>query len=200
MLKVLKSEFVYSVPELKQMIDLSFEIAFVGRSNSGKSSLINAICHKKDLARTSKTPGRTRHAVVYKVVLERDQQKKNFTLVDLPGFGYATMSKGDALACEKLIYSYVAQRKTLKILFLLMDIRRMPDEREWHIVELARLNNIHLYFILTKCDKISTSARKPALKKIAHDMGLSEKSMLLHSTFSEETKITIQEVIFKSEH
>ncbi|HXW60661.1 MAG TPA: GTPase, partial [Myxococcota bacterium] len=73
-IKVLKSQFVYSVPSLSLMRPLEPEVAMVGRSNVGKSSLINAICHKKDLARTSKLPGRTRHAVVYELLLAKDDR------------------------------------------------------------------------------------------------------------------------------
>lgn len=196
MIKVLQSQFLYSVPKLNMMRDLTPEVAFVGRSNVGKSSLINALCHKKDLARTSKTPGRTRHAVVYKLVLSQGLLQKNITVVDLPGFGFASMSKTEALECEELIFSYVQNRVQLRQLFLLLDIRREPDDRERHIVEIARMHNIDLRFVLTKCDKIPMSARKPAMRKILRDLDLNPDSLLLHSTYDEQFKIGLQEIIF----
>lgn len=178
------------------MKDLSGEVAFIGRSNVGKSSLINALCHKKDLARTSKTPGRTRHAVVYELVLAQEEIQKKVTLVDLPGFGFASMSKSEALECEQLIFSYIAERENLRQLFLLLDIRREPDEREKHIVALAQAHQIDLRFVLTKCDKLPNSARKPAVKKIIKELGLSAESVLLHSTYNEEFKRALQDIIF----
>lgn len=196
LIKVLKSQFIYSVPKLSMMRNLTSEVAFVGRSNVGKSSLINALCHKKDLARTSKTPGRTRHAVVYQLVLAQGPEQKNITLVDLPGFGFASMSKTEALECEQLIFSYIENRPQLRQLFLLLDIRREPDERERHIVAIAQRHNIDLRFVLTKCDKIPMSARKPAMGKILRDLALDPESLVLHSTYDEQFKIGLQELIF----
>src|SRR6201999_2680674 len=95
--KAIESEFIYSAPKLSLMRDLGPEVAFIGRSNAGKSSLINAICDK-DLARTSKTPGRTRHAVAYRLAMH-DDEEKSLTLIDLPGFGFALMSKTEAAEC-----------------------------------------------------------------------------------------------------
>ena len=195
-MKVLESKFLYSVPKINLMKDLEREVALVGRSNVGKSSLINAICHKKDLARTSKTPGRTRHAVVYELILAKNLEKNKITLVDLPGFGFASMSKSEAAECEELIFSYISHRKQLKQLFLLLDIRREPDDREKYIVELAQQNKIDLRFVLTKCDKIPVSARKPAVKKIINLLDLNADSVLLYSTFDENLKNNLQEIIF----
>lgn len=195
--KVLKSNFVYSVPSLSQMRSAKGEVAFIGRSNVGKSSLINAVCHKKDLARTSKTPGRTRHAVVYDLLLSNDGQEKEITLVDLPGFGFASMSKTEAYECEQLIFSYVEKRGPLAQIFLLLDIRREADDREKHIIELAQKRNIRLVLVLTKCDKIGLSQRKPAVTKMAKALGLAPKNLVLHSTFDEEFAKNLQTMIFE---
>lgn len=196
-IKVLNSRFIYSVPKLSQMRPAKGEVAFIGRSNVGKSSLINAVCHKKDLARTSKMPGRTRHAVVYDLLLSNDEEEKDISLVDLPGFGFASMSKTEALECETLIFSYVEKRVPLSQIFLLLDIRREADEREKHIIELARARNIRLVLVLTKCDKIALSQRKPAIKKMAKALGLAPESLVLHSTFDEEFAKGLQTMIFE---
>lgn len=195
-IKVLKSEFIYSVPKMSLMRNLQEEVAFVGRSNAGKSSLINAVCNKKDLARTSKTPGRTRHAVFYGVVFSK-RQEKAFTLVDLPGFGFASMSKAEAKDCETLIFSYLRKRAHLRLIVLLLDIRRSPDEREMQIVEIASSRGIDLLVVLTKCDKIALAARKPAVKKMAEDLMVDKKSIVLHSTHDEKFKHDLQQVIFE---
>jgi GTP-binding protein len=163
------------------MRDLSPEVAFIGRSNAGKSTLINAVCQKKGLARTSKTPGRTRHAVVYEVLL-KDDDEKSANFVDLPGFGFALMSKTEAQACEDLIFSYLEKRRKLKLVVLLLDIRRSLDEREQEIVAIAHKRQLSLLLILTKCDKIPLAKRKPVINKIADTLMLNKKSILLHST------------------
>lgn len=195
--KVLKSSFLYSVPALAMMRSLSGEVAMVGRSNVGKSSLINMVCHKKDLARTSKLPGRTRHAVVYELVLAENDLPKAITLVDLPGFGFAAMSKTEAQECEQLIFSYIADRKSLQQLFLLLDIRREADERERHIVELAQERGIELYIVMTKADKLPLSQRKPALKKLALSLGIRPESLVLHSTHDEDSTKNVQTLIYR---
>lgn len=196
-LKVLKSNFIYSVPKLEQMKDLDLEIAFIGRSNVGKSSLINAVCQKKDLARTSKMPGRTRHAVVYELELAEEKESRSFTLVDLPGFGYASMSKTEAQECEALIFSYLSLREPLRQVFLLLDIRRDPDDREKQIVEIAKKRGLDLFFILTKSDKIPVSQRKPVMKKLVDKMQLNNDNVMLHSTFDQSSKEALQEKIYK---
>jgi GTP-binding protein len=180
--KVLESKFIYSVPKLSLMKELHPEVAFVGRSNVGKSTLINALCNQKNLARSSKTPGRTRHAVVYEMLMSKASREKTISLVDLPGFGFASMSKVEAAECEKLIRSYIEEREPLRQLFVLLDIRREPDEREAQIIRLAQARNIDLLVVLTKSDKISLSARIPTRKRLAAAFGLALESVLLHST------------------
>ena len=195
-IKILKSEFAYSVPKLSLMLDFGDEMAVLGRSNSGKSSLINALCQKKDLARTSKTPGRTRHAVVYELLMARSLEKRPVTLVDLPGFGFASMSKVEAAECEKLIFSYLQGRENLTLILLLLDIRRLPDEREKQIIAIAQERGIKLCLILTKSDKLSLSAQKPAMIKINAELGLNAKSLFLHSTHDEKLSKNLQELVF----
>lgn len=173
------------------------EIAFLGRSNVGKSSLINVLCHKKDLSRTSKMPGRTRHAVVYELLLSNDLEKRSFSLVDLPGFGFANMSKVEAKQCENLIFSYIQERTALTHIFLLLDIRRQPDRREQNIIDIAKERGIDLTIVLTKSDKISQSKRKPALKKAQEHLGLEPSSLIYHSTHDEKLTHALLKHIFE---
>ena len=123
------------------------EVGFAGRSNVGKSSLINAIARRKKLARTSNTPGRTREINFFAVGNAQ-------ILADLPGYGYAKMSKRDLLRCSLLIDDYLRRRPTLRRLFLLIDARRgvMPVDREF----MDRLDRTAVAFqvVLTKSDKV----------------------------------------------
>ena len=198
-LKVLEPHFVYSVPDIKLMKNLGDEVAVIGRSNSGKSSLINALCMKKDLAKTSKTPGRTRHAVVYKFGLVESLEPNVIHLVDLPGYGYAKMSKSEALACEKLIKNYLQKRVELKLVFILLDIRREPEEREIIFLKTIKDRGISVALILTKCDKIPLSQRKPTLYKVAKQLDLSPEEIFIHSKEmpkkTDELRKTINRII-----
>lgn len=180
-IKVLDPQFLYSVPDVKLMKNLGDEVVVIGRSNSGKSSLINALCQKKDLAKTSKTPGRTRHAVVYQFGLLDGVGERAIHLVDLPGYGYAKMSKTEAVACEKLIRTYLQKRLPLRLVFLLLDIRRAPEERERAFLKTIKGRGIKVALILTKCDKVSLSQRKPILKNVSEELDLLPEEIFLHS-------------------
>jgi GTP-binding protein len=195
-IKVLAPQFVYSSPKVQLMQDFGLEMTVIGRSNSGKSSLINALTQKKDLAKTSKTPGRTRHAVVYRFQLRKVEQEKTVTLVDLPGFGYANMSKTEAAACEKLIFDYLEERPQLKLICLLLDIRRKPDARERYIVQNAVSRGIKLIFVMTKCDKLSLSQRKPMQGKTAKELGLPVGQVMLHSQDIPEQTEKIMRIVW----
>lgn len=194
----LSSEFVYSVPKLSLMQRLGPEVCFIGRSNAGKSSLINALCNNNDLARTSKTPGRTRHAVVYHLVWSTSEKKKPLILVDMPGFGFALMSKTEAAACEKLIFSYLTKRRELAAVVLLLDIRRKIDAREEQIIAIAKERNLHLLLVLTKSDKLAGSKRKPARLKVALDLDIDPSSILLHSIDDVKTTVAVKKAIYEA--
>lgn len=195
-IEVQKSEFLYSTPKLSLMRDIGREVVVVGRSNAGKSSLINAIGRNSNLARTSKTPGRTRHAVVYDFLLMAKKKKKPCILVDLPGFGFANMSKAEASQCEALIFSYLKSRASLQLIILLLDIRRSIDERERQIIEIANQRHIDLVLVLTKADKIVISKRKPAINKIAQQIDLNRDAIILHSIHDAATTEQLLEIIF----
>ena len=174
------------------------EVAFIGRSNAGKSSLINAVLNRRDLAKTSKTPGRTRHAVVYGSVFIKEKNAAEMTLVDLPGFGFASMSKDEALQCEELIRSYVNNRKQLQAIVLAMDIRRSIGEREEMIISSAKKRLVPLLLVLTKSDKLSLAERKPSKMRISREACIECQSVLLHSINNENDQKPILEWIFKN--
>ncbi|MDG1023839.1 MAG: ribosome biogenesis GTP-binding protein YihA/YsxC [Flavobacteriaceae bacterium] len=129
------------------------EYAFIGRSNVGKSSLINAICNKKKLAKTSSRPGKTQ-------LINHFLINQNWHLVDLPGFGYARVSKTQKKVFQKFITNYFKQRKQLVNAFLLIDIRHEPQPIDMNFMEWLGENYIPFSIIFTKADKLKPAARE----------------------------------------
>ncbi len=128
------------------------EVAFIGRSNVGKSSLINMLVGQK-LAKVSGTPGKTR-------LINHFEVNGEWMLVDLPGYGYAKTSKSDRLAFGELINSYVLNREELYCLFVLVDIRLEPQKIDVTFMEMLAENGVPFAIIFTKGDKLSATARK----------------------------------------
>ena len=135
------------------------QLALAGRSNVGKSSLINALAGRKQLAKTSSTPGKTRSVNYYRV------QPDNFFLVDLPGYGYAKCSKAEQERWGELIERYLITSKALRGLILLLDCRLPPQKSDLAMVSFAVANAISLIPILTKADKCSRGERQQRQKE-----------------------------------
>ena len=155
--RVLSATFLRSVPDLKDLAPSDMpEVAFLGRSNVGKSSLLNALCSVRSLARTSKLPGRTQALNFFETIYRASKQDKAIChFVDLPGFGYARVPKDMQKKWVKLLESYLFRRPNLSLVVLLADCRRELGEEERRIVELGREGNLVL--VLTKVDKLSRS-------------------------------------------
>jgi GTP-binding protein len=152
--------FHSSYPEARQLpADLGREIAFAGRSNSGKSTAINVLCAQRGLARTSRTPGRTQHLVVF----ELDQERR---LVDLPGFGYAKVSKTMRAHWERALPEYLQQRQSLAGLVLLMDSRHPLKPQDETLIEWCAESSVPLHILLSKSDKLGRGAGAAALHEV----------------------------------
>lgn len=155
------------------------EIAFVGRSNVGKSSFINAFLGRKSLAKTSSTPGKTRTINFYNI-------DKKFRLVDLPGYGYAKVSKKEKEKWDKLINEYLHDRENLKEVFLLVDIRHEPTDLDRQMYDWIIESGFTGFIIATKYDKISKNQLQKHIKAIMKKLDIEDEGLIF--AYSSENK------------
>ena len=160
------------------------QFAIVGRSNVGKSSLINAVLKRKAVARVSQTPGKTQ-AIQFYLVNEK------FHIVDLPGYGYAKVPKPMMASWRQLVNAYLEDAEMLRVLFLLLDVRRDPSEQDVQMHEWTRDAGIDERILLTKSDKLSNNQLAQSKSSIAKTIGVDPASMIPTSVI---TKKGIEEV------
>ena len=154
-----QAKFLQSATTTKTLPpELGFEVAFAGRSNSGKSSTLNRLCQQKSLARTSKTPGRTQLINFFSL-------PEGKYLVDLPGYGYAKVPEKIKLEWQKFIESYLTQRFTLCGLVIVMDIRRPMLEHDLNMLNWAESRKLPTHIVLNKSDKLKHGQAKTSLLK-----------------------------------
>ncbi|MBR9858941.1 MAG: YihA family ribosome biogenesis GTP-binding protein [Gammaproteobacteria bacterium] len=154
------ARFITSAPDINQMPeDSGIEIAFAGRSNAGKSSALNTITQQKNLARTSKTPGRTQLINVF----ELSEGKR---LIDLPGYGYAKVPEEMKLKWQRALSVYLQQRESLKGLVVLMDIRHPLKDIDQQLLQWASESNLPVLALLTKCDKLKPGQRNSEVLRV----------------------------------
>ncbi|MBK4715409.1 MULTISPECIES: ribosome biogenesis GTP-binding protein YihA/YsxC [Tenebrionibacter/Tenebrionicola group] len=154
------THFVTSAPDIRHLpADTGIEIAFAGRSNAGKSSALNTLTNQKNLARTSKTPGRTQLINLFQVA---DGKR----LVDLPGYGYAEVPEEMKRKWQRALGEYLQMRHCLQGLVVLMDIRHPLKDLDQQMIEWAVDCNIPVLVLLTKADKLASGARKAQLNMV----------------------------------
>ena len=151
------------------------EVAFAGRSNVGKSSLLNALVGVPGLARTSNTPGRTRLVNWFRV---EPPQGKPLAFVDLPGYGYAKVSKSERAAWQPLVEAYLGRGAVLRSVLLLVDARRGGEEEETELLEWLADAGVPAQVVLTKADKLAKAKRKPAAAAVRRALGLARDPLL----------------------
>lgn len=161
------------------------EFAFAGKSNVGKSSLINALINRKALARTSAQPGKTQTINFYNV-------EEQLYFVDLPGYGYAKVSQEIKEKWGKMIERYLQKSKQLKLVFLLIDIRHEPSANDKNMYEWIEYNGFEPIIIATKLDKINRSQVAKHVKMLRTGLGLKKETILI--PFSAETKQGKEEI------
>lgn len=155
-----QTRFVTSAPDIRRLpADEGIEVAFAGRSNAGKSSALNVLTNQKNLARTSKTPGRTQMINLFQV----DEGRR---LVDLPGYGYAQVPLQLKHQWQQALGEYLQQRDCLRGLVLLMDIRHPLKDLDQQMIDWATDSNIPVLALLTKADKLASGACKAQLNMV----------------------------------
>lgn len=162
------------------------EFVFCGRSNVGKSSFINMILNRKNLARTSSNPGKTQTINFFTI------NNGSFYFVDVPGYGYARVSKSIKETFGKMIELYVKDRKSLKIVFLLVDFRHKPSEDDCMMYKFLKYYGRKVVVVATKCDKIKNSERKKCIETIKNTLELTDEDKMVIT--SSEKKIGLTEI------
>ncbi|MCF1430871.1 MAG: ribosome biogenesis GTP-binding protein YihA/YsxC [Shewanella sp.] len=159
-----RAKFLISAPDIAHLDkhlpgDTGVEIAFAGRSNAGKSSALNALTEQKNLARTSKTPGRTQLINIFAL----DEQRR---LVDLPGYGFAQVPMAMKIKWQNALGEYLQERRCLSGVVVLMDIRHPLKDLDMQMIEWAVASEIPVVALLTKCDKLAQSARMKTVNEV----------------------------------
>ena len=187
---IIKSaEFIKSAVKPAQYPDAVLpEFAFTGRSNVGKSSLINTLVNRKRLVKTSATPGRTQLINFFLI-------NKTFSFVDLPGFGYAKVPASVRKKWGPMIETYLSTRKTLKGVALIMDIRRIPGLQDLNFIEWLYYYNIPGILILTKADKLSKTKQLTQRATIAKALSVDKDDLVLFSAKSRLGKDVVWDAI-----
>jgi GTP-binding protein len=174
--RVVEASFVAGAVEASGLpAPALLEVAFAGRSNVGKSSLLNTLMERRSLARTSQTPGCTRQLNIFEV---RCGDGLMVRFVDLPGYGWARRSKDERSQWQAMIEGYLRGRASLRAVVLLVDVRRGVEDEEQQLLEFLRLPRqvsepkpLEVILAATKIDKLSPSARKPALEVVRKGAG-----------------------------
>ncbi len=185
----MEATFILSAAKPEQFIKTDLpEICFAGRSNVGKSSMINKILNRKKLVKVGNTPGKTRLINFFNI-------DSKYIFTDLPGYGYAAVSKAERAAWGKLIEYYFAKRQNLALCVLLLDIRRIPNDDDMKMIKAMKSRNVPLISVLTKSDKLSNNQRFKQVKLISDKSGISIDNLIIFSSMTGQGKDEIWQAI-----
>jgi len=185
----MKAEFITSAADKEGFpkTDLP-EIAFIGRSNVGKSSMINALLGRKKLVKVGNTPGKTRLINFFNI-------EDKYIFVDLPGYGYAKTSKAERKKWGRLIESYLKTRTQIKACVLIIDIRRIPSGDDFLMIDWLSDNEIPILLTATKTDKVSRNELEKQINKIAETLSVTPNTVLPFSATRKDGMETVWENI-----
>jgi GTP-binding protein len=188
-MKITSAEFVKSATHPSHYPDYAWpEVAFAGKSNVGKSSLINALVQRKKLALTSSTPGRTRSLNFFLI-------NNRFSFVDLPGYGFARVPREEKKSWGLMVERYLKERETLDLVVLIIDIRRDISGDDLSLMKWLRFYDTPFIIVLTKADKVSKSRAKVCMASIRKDMEMPVEGVILFSALTGEGRREIWKAI-----
>ena len=188
-MRFINTKFIKSASKKDEFIaDELNQIAVVGRSNVGKSSLINLLTNNKKMAKTSSTPGRTR-LVNYFLV------DNKFYLVDLPGYGFAKASKNITSAWDKVMNDYFVENEKLKLVFVLLDSRIEPTELDKQMINYLSVNEIPVVIVITKTDKVSRSELNNMINKISKNLRFNKDLIIPTSALKKQGVERIEAIL-----
>lgn len=188
----MNAEFILSAAKPEQFIKTDLpEICFAGRSNVGKSSMINKILGRKNLVKVGNTPGKTRLINFFNI-------DSKYIFTDLPGYGYAAVSKAERAAWGKLIEYYFAHRQNLALCVLLLDIRRIPNNDDMKMIAAMKSRNVPLISVLTKADKLSNNEKVKQIKIISESSGINKENLIVFSSVTGQGKEQVWQEIVKT--
>jgi len=179
-MKIVSADFVMSAEEPSHYPREGLpEVAFAGRSNVGKSSLINTLVKRKRLARVSSTPGHTRLINFHRI-------NNKYMFADLPGYGYAKVSKKERERWKRMVETYLVSRQELRAAVLIMDLRRTPREDELDLIGFLTGHGITPVLVATKADKLGKTKRVKPLKEMAKALGIAPETIIAFSMVTGE--------------
>lgn len=194
-MKIVSADFIKSAEKPDQFPHFGVpEFAFFGRSNAGKSSLINMIINRKNLVKTGSRPGMTQ-TVNFFLINKKGSEKRPFSLVDLPGYGYAQTKKSTVKKIDSMLYAYCRNRRELRTMFFLMDIRRPPSSVEKDILDFFLQESIPYCIVATKADKVGKNEQNKVRSAWADFFLCDREQIIISSSLKKSGRDHIHAVI-----